>query len=78
MRVAQCHGNRLVTQQFLHRQQIHAAHHQMGGEGVAQVMKGEVLQLRAADRILKRRPHTRDVRPITSCKDEAGRYWQFG
>ena len=42
VRVAHCHGDGLVTHEFLHRAQVTPRHRESRGEGVAEVMPPEV------------------------------------
>lgn len=40
--IPESHDQGLVAEELLHGRQIHAVHHQMAGEGVAQVVETEV------------------------------------
>lgn len=44
--VAEGHSQRFVSDQFLDRQEVHPSHRQPGAEGVPQVVKVEILELR--------------------------------
>ena len=46
--VPQRHRQRLVAEQLLHAAEVRAAHHEAAREGVAEVMPGEILDLRVA------------------------------
>jgi hypothetical protein len=47
MRISHGHGNRFVPEQCLHCGQIHTGHDKTTGEGVSQVVKGDVSQVRS-------------------------------